>query len=289
MTDLVFDKHKKDSNFLAYIRKRIDNKQNFLCLVIGQTGTGKSVSAVALAEKLDPNFNAENIVFDSDSFSTLLNSGRLKKGSVIIYDEVGVGMSHLEFWSKANKIMNRILQTFRKDCIIVFFTTPSKSFLDSNARKLLHCYLQTAGINYKKSLARLRPYTLHENYKGGKDPFMKAIRIVKNKKIYSLKDIWIGLPSKKLFKEYNAKAEHFKDKLKVDSLVEIRQSQFKNNGGTADQIRGIPLKLLTPTQSKILEFLKQGKTQSQVAKEMETSQGNISTYVRLIRQKGYFI
>lgn len=290
MSDLIFDKHKKGSAFLSYIRNRIYKKQqNFLCLVTGQTGSGKSISTISLAEKLDPNFTIANVVFDSDAFTARLNSGELKLGSVMIYDEAGAGMSHLEFWSKANKIMNRILQTFRKDRIIVFFTTPSKSFLDSNARKLLHCYLDTAGISYSLNLAKLKPYTLHENYKTGKDPYKKQIKVIKDKKVFTLKDVWVGLPSKALLEAYIAKAEHFKNKLKEDALIEMRQGTTNDVGGRPEQMRGMPLKILTPTQQKVYELTKQGKTQSQIGKEMETSQGNISTYIRLIRQKGYYI
>jgi len=42
---------------------------------------------------LDPNFSADRIVFNGQELMNLINSDKLKKGSVVIFEEAGIGMS----------------------------------------------------------------------------------------------------------------------------------------------------------------------------------------------------
>ena len=52
------------SSFLGYIKDLVYNKnKNFLCVVCGSTGSGKSYSSLRLAEALDPNFDVSRIAF----------------------------------------------------------------------------------------------------------------------------------------------------------------------------------------------------------------------------------
>src|SRR5437870_4384364 len=104
-----------------YIRNRIRNNKNFLCAVLGPTGSGKTYTALRIAEEIDPSFGSSRIVFNPVDFMKILKG--LPSGSVIVFDEAGVGMSAQEWQKKANKIFNYVLQTFRFRNIIVFFTT----------------------------------------------------------------------------------------------------------------------------------------------------------------------
>ena len=67
----------------GYIKQRIKRNKNFLACITGPTGSGKTYSALRLAERLDSEFDASRIVFTPQEFIDLLNSGTLKKGSVI--------------------------------------------------------------------------------------------------------------------------------------------------------------------------------------------------------------
>ena len=56
------EKPKRKSAFITFIHNRVlvQNK-NFMMVVVGATGSGKSYSCMALGEALDPTFNIERV------------------------------------------------------------------------------------------------------------------------------------------------------------------------------------------------------------------------------------
>ena len=127
-----------------YIKSRVDKNQNFVMLFVGQTGTGKSYAAMSLGEHLDPGFDIGRIVFSAEEFIYILNNdGSLVKGSVIMWDEAGVGMPAREWYSLSNKVISYVVQTFRVKGYILIMTTPSMKYIDSQIRSLFHGLGQT--------------------------------------------------------------------------------------------------------------------------------------------------
>ena len=47
--------------------------KNWLCIVCGATGSGKSYTALKIAETVDPNFNIKKVVFTAKDFMNLIN------------------------------------------------------------------------------------------------------------------------------------------------------------------------------------------------------------------------
>ena len=86
------DPSSKSIWLLRWIRNRIKKNRNLIALFIGDTGSGKSLSSIRLAETVDPNFNVDRIVFTVKDFLALVNSG-LPPGSVIIFDDAGLGIN----------------------------------------------------------------------------------------------------------------------------------------------------------------------------------------------------
>jgi len=56
--------------------------------VYGNTGSGMSWAALSLAEKIDPDFGPDKIVHSSKEFTKLLNSGKVKNGGIVIFNEL---------------------------------------------------------------------------------------------------------------------------------------------------------------------------------------------------------
>ena len=82
-----------------YIKYKLKRNQSILALWVGETGSGKSLSAISTAIRIDPTFNVDRIVFDTKSFLHLINSG-LPKGSVVIYDDAGIGISNKDWFKR---------------------------------------------------------------------------------------------------------------------------------------------------------------------------------------------
>ena len=78
MTENMSKDNKDDTTknsvwLLQWIRNRIKKNRNLIALFIGDTGSGKSLSSIRLAERVDPNFNVDRIVFTVDDFLALVN------------------------------------------------------------------------------------------------------------------------------------------------------------------------------------------------------------------------
>ena len=64
---------------IKYAKDRLKANQNLLGTFLGGTGSGKTYCSLSYAEKLDKKFNIDRVVFTTEDFMRLLNSG-LKSG-----------------------------------------------------------------------------------------------------------------------------------------------------------------------------------------------------------------
>ena len=139
---LVEQKRMKHKHWLSnYALKRINMNQNYILLIVGQVGSGKSYSAITLAEDIDPYFNVDRIVFHPKEFVSLLDVG-LPKGSVIIWEEVGVSLSSRDWYREQNKIISSLFETFRRHNLILIMTVPNVKFIDSRIRAMIHGFAE---------------------------------------------------------------------------------------------------------------------------------------------------
>lgn len=204
-----------------YMQRRINQNKNFLGIICGTTGSGKSYSAMRLGELFDPNFNIDRVVFKTEDFMKVVNDKKLKKGSVIIFDEAGVGLPAREWYSISNKLINYILQIFRYKNVIVLFTTPSLSFVDSQARNLFHAFFQTQAIDFRHKEVLLKPLFLQtDSFKG--DIYKKYLRLYVNGKTHRLKRIRLGMPDKELIDAYEKKKTEFANWLSEGTEVRVK-------------------------------------------------------------------
>jgi len=135
---------------VSLARKRLARNQNLLCVITGQTGTGKSLSALEFARLIDPTFTADQVVFTVEEFLNLMET--LGPGKVIIFDEAGVDLDARRSSSKKNVFFSNILKTFRYLQIPTIFTLPNLAMLDKNARRLFHLWIKTREIDYKREI-----------------------------------------------------------------------------------------------------------------------------------------
>ena len=208
------------NNYLVEFTKTrvLKYNKNWMAICCGQTGSGKTYSMMRYGELLDPNFTINNIVFKVSEFMNLLNSGTLKRGAVILFDEAGTGIPKKEWYSMANKMFNYVLQTFRHLNLIVIFTTPSLDFIDSDSRKLFHCYFETKGIDKYKRICYTKPFLIQPNAKTGKI-YYKYLRIFVDSRVNIMDTAGFKPPSKHLRLQYELKKKIFTEELNITFLV----------------------------------------------------------------------
>ncbi len=160
----------KNPRLIRRWRYRIVRRnKNLLIIICGQTGSGKSFCALTIAKMINPSFNVRiHVVFTIEQFMELLNSGQLKKGDVVVWDEAGVGIPAREWYTLSNKAINYVLQTFRHLNLCIIFTVPSFDYIDKQTRLLFHVYIETVRIDYEEQVVIVKIFENTFNPRMGK-------------------------------------------------------------------------------------------------------------------------
>lgn len=216
------DKGNKYS-LVRYARERIKKNKNFVMCFTGPTGSGKSWCALSYAELIDDDFDIDRVVFRAKDLMELINSGKLKSGSVILWDEAGIDLSNRNWQSTMNKVINYLLQTFRHRNFILIFTVPYTDFLDAASRKLFHANFETVGINRQKKTCTVKPKMLQYNANMNKF-YAKYLKAIKNHRKVKIRRWAVPAPSKELIKKYEEKKLEFTSNLNKDIMVSLNDS-----------------------------------------------------------------
>ncbi len=221
------DEQDKRNVILERIQRRlyVQNK-NFLLACVGATGSGKSYFGLRLCSEIDPEFNIERVVFDAESLMKLLNSGTLHKGSAILWDETGVGLSNRTWFSVSNRVINYVLQTFRQDNLMMVFTVPDISFIDNATRKLFHALVETQRIDYANNVCYVKYLEIQTNTRIGKT-YYKYPRFIENGKKKTITTLRIHKPSVKLVHEYEKRKKIWRDDLGNSVLKTLQGEKLK--------------------------------------------------------------
>lgn len=219
--------------FLKRVRGRlIHRNKNWLAIVCGETGSGKSYSALSLADTICPRGITvkRNVVLDPIGFmNKIANKKDLKKGDILIFDEAGVGISSRDWYSIQNKLLGSVLQTFRNLNVGVIFTTPNLSFIDVQARKLFHNYFETVNIDYETETAYLKCYDIQHNSRYDKT-YYKHPKFVRQGKTVTMGFIGIPKPRASLIREYEKVKTEFTEKLNQKVLKELTEPKQAKKG-----------------------------------------------------------
>lgn len=254
--------------------------------------SGKTYSAISICEimsKLDNvPFTVDHIVFSLTELMELLDSGKLKKGSKIIFDEPQVSISAKDFQSKANRVFNYVVTTFRHMNLSLFFCTPFETLLDKSTRRLFHARFETLSINRTKNTCRLKPrFIEYSDYKA--EPYRKQL-IVNYKKDgcnHSEKLFYwdVGKPNEDIIKLYEQKKLDFTNRLNKNILQTLKKHDASGKSITAEPVAD--RKPLTESQEEVMQLLAEGNTIKDVAKLLGISTQNVYLRRNYAIKKGY--
>jgi ABC-type dipeptide/oligopeptide/nickel transport system ATPase component len=131
---------------LDKVRKRVLEKdRDFVLVIDGEEGSGKSVLAQQIAKYFDPTFNLDRIVFTSDEFLKLIKDPNTKKGNAIVLDEAFSAANSRASLTEVNRAMIGVATEMRQKNLFVIFCIPSFFDLDKyfalwRCRALFHVY-----------------------------------------------------------------------------------------------------------------------------------------------------
>ena len=236
---------------LKYVRYKLRKNQSILALWVGETGTGKSLSAISSALQIDPTFTPDRIVFDTRSFLHLINSG-LPKGSVVIYDDAGIGISNKDWFKEQVKVFGKVVQSYRFKQVVTFITTPDISFIENQSRSLLNLLMQSdpieQGTFYPKIPYKPRNYSL----RSGNTYYIYPRFLIKDKKgnleKVMVKKVHFPLPPQDFIDVYERNKERYIDEYYRKAEAEIEQ-----------MLNPKPKHIMNPNSLKNLKYRKANK------------------------------
>jgi len=274
--------------WIGYIKKRIKDNKNFLCMVVGPTGSGKSLTALSILEMLNDKFNIDMVVFNGKDLIKLINYGTYEKtkDNVIgfLWDEAGVELSNRNWQSITNKIINYLLQTFRHRNFVLIFTAPYMDFVDSSTRKLFHAVFETCGINKQKQTVTIKPKQIQYNADRKKFYYHYLKVSVEDNGVVKKKRWKIHRPTPEVEKLYERKKFAFTSEL--NKKIEKTFDSLDDDGRKR--------KPMTEIQKMVKKYRDQGvKPQEEIARlvtierKEKTSQQTVSNALQSLLFKGY--
>lgn len=265
----------REYSWIRYLKQRLRQNKNFMGVITGPTGSGKSWSGLSIGEMIDPSFNIDQCVFGGRELMELINSGKVKRGSYILWDETGVGLSSRNWQSLANKVLSFLMQSFRHKNFILLFTTPYEDFVDVSTRKLIHAEFKTISIDFNKKKVKLKP-KLYQYNPEMKKFYKKYLRVITKEGVIPITAWNVPKPSDKLVKEYEAKRIAFTKDLNERIQQDLQKFEQKNK------------RPLTDLQKRIIECWKKGITNHRlIGEELGKQRHQISQNIGFLYRKGH--
>jgi hypothetical protein len=118
------------------------DNEHFMACIVGREGSGKSYTAIKIADTLDSTFSADRVIFDVKQLLEVLRDGEHDPGNFYVLDEAGVSMGVRTWQDRAQVLANQALQLIRSHNLGLIFTLPRLSELDSQAQGRLQAVLE---------------------------------------------------------------------------------------------------------------------------------------------------
>lgn len=210
---------------VKYIKNQIfQANRNFVGIIVGRVGTGKSYSAMRLAELLDDNFSIDKVFFNVEDLLKVIHTNELYAGEVLVLDEAGVAISNRQhYMNKFNKSMSFLLQTWRHRNLIMFVTVPDIKFVDAGIRKLFDAVIECKKVVKSRNVVQADWKFIQINPHSGKvythnlKTSGEAIRLD------------IGKPSTKLIHVYEKKKTEFTSNLYKELESNTTKGEVKDD------------------------------------------------------------
>jgi hypothetical protein len=213
---------------MALYRKAHYYDQNVLLFWLGGTGTRKSGSAIEWALELDHTFNLNRCVFKASEFMELIEKGevvtkpngdivykKLKRGSVVIWDETGIEADNTEWNTAKAKLIKWTFTMIRYLNLIVFLTTTHLTTVQLGVRRLIHAAVEMQGIPSDSGHFPIGKYAqgkffwlYYDSFTG--KPYRKELRYVNADGEYAIANpVMVHRPPKEIEEAYKVKKDFY--------------------------------------------------------------------------------
>lgn len=211
-------------------RKRInEDDRNYMVVMVGPTGSGKSAQAVELARRIDPSFEENpRVVFTPKQFMETIQT--MRKGQAIIFDEAGVGISSRDWQKIQVKLIGFVAQLFRHLNLCVIFTVPSINFIDKQVKILMHGIIETKTIDRVHSVGVSKYFVIRHNPVYDYTNLEPFILHQDDGNHYKVDPLYIPHPPADVWNKYLAMKEGYADSFYESVMKEMTGEKEKVDG-----------------------------------------------------------
>lgn len=237
---------------LNIMRKEIKKDWDFVILVDGREGAGKSVLAQTVAKYLDPDLDIKNIIFRPDDFVKRVKEIK-DKFRCIIYDEAYGGLSSSSALQAKNKAIRQMLTEIRAKNLFLVIVLPS--FFD---------LVKYVSMWRSACLLHVRVEKLQRGYFSFYNYNKKKNLYIFGKKFYSYQK-----PAPDFFGRFTNQYtvdEHSYKRKKIEAVEEIEEEEEKKSKYNRDEI--------------IKKLADQGWTQQKIAELVNLSQQAVNVIIK---------
>lgn len=219
-------------------RMLLRNNRNWLCILCGPTGTGKSYTSLRLAELLDPTFTMNRVVFSTKEFLEVFQT--CNPGDFIIFEE-SEELNARRSMKESNVQMGIILSMLRFTQVSIIMNLPTIHMIDINARRLMHSYLYTIefdrsrGPPWRRDKSGVYWYNVQNKrlpMASSDDALKYVYPVVKGVKV---RKAWFSAPSPELLAAYQAR----KHQVFYERLSEAQAKLGLQGAATASALRAV--------------------------------------------------
>jgi hypothetical protein len=256
----------------------IKKSQNAIIVITGKTGSGKSYVSLRIGElwykyHFSRELPIEHVCFSIQEVIDVLNSGKIKRGDLIILEEAGANLGSLDFQNKVQKVFTYILQSFRSMNLCLIMNLPYLSMLNKSARLLAHAYFNTQGIDYEKKVCKIKPFFVQVNQNSGKVyPKYPIIKI--NGRGRKIKRFNYAKPSENLIEEYEKKKNSFVSNL----IADFEKNTTKKSDWKKEQ------KIPEDWKFEAYKLNKTGMVQREIAEIVKRTRSSVSLAISEVKK-----
>ena len=260
---------------------------NFIVLVTGMPGAGKSLSSAGVLERwawaVNKPFSVRyNIVHGAGELISRLADlerrytlGEEVRGTALQLDDAGVSMDSRAWYDTIHKLLNDSVEVMRYLGLVLFITVPNKDRLDKKIRDLAH-----ANLDIKKK--REGEYTLAKFYITGHnwrtgDYMPTLLRAGSQGWTFQVKAVRISPPSLALRREYSSFMQKFKG-----GIIQKSAAVFLNKNKPVSEKQP-----LTERQRQVYFMINGGTGADSAAHQLGISLVSVKAHLNEIRRKGW--
>jgi hypothetical protein len=214
------------------------NQQNkhFMGVVVGREGSGKSYTCLKIASTVDPTFTADRVFYEPKRLLEVLKDDQYGAGTAVVIDEAGVGLGNRTWYEQDQILLNQALQTARDDNMIVLFSLPRLSELDSQTIGRLHTFIEMMDLNKREGYAEARWLNIDPARDESGKVYKHYPRLNDGGRDVKVERVRFTPPADALVESYEERKEQFKDELFQRAIDAADEADSDDDGADPKQV-----------------------------------------------------